>query len=62
LAYAGYIPSFGGHIVVQPAHVLTALYIATAILPAVTMCLSAVFLVFYALDDSTLMAMRRKAS
>jgi GPH family glycoside/pentoside/hexuronide:cation symporter len=62
LAYAGYIPTFGGHIVVQPAYVLTALYIATAVLPAVTMLLSAVFLLFYALDNGTLIAMRRKAS
>jgi GPH family glycoside/pentoside/hexuronide:cation symporter len=61
LSYAGYIPSFGGHIVVQPTNVLTALYVATAILPALTIAASVVFLLFYQLDEAKLLEMRRQA-
>jgi GPH family glycoside/pentoside/hexuronide:cation symporter len=59
LSFAGYIPSFGGHIVVQPPSVLTALYVATAILPALTIGVSAVFLIFYQLDEARLAELRR---
>jgi len=48
--------------VVQPAHVLTALYVATAILPALTIGLSVVFLLFYQLDEARLLELRRQAN
>jgi GPH family glycoside/pentoside/hexuronide:cation symporter len=54
LSHAGYLPTRFGHIVAQPAGVVSALYVGVAVLPAVMVGLSVLFLSFYRLDENTL--------
>jgi GPH family glycoside/pentoside/hexuronide:cation symporter len=59
LARSGYVPTVFGHLVQQPASARAAMYVGTAVLPAVFMAVSLVFLCLYRLDEQTLAGLKR---
>jgi len=58
LSRSGYIPTLRGHLVRQPDSVHWALYVGTAILPAIMVLASTVFLSFYNLSEEKLNRLR----
>ena len=54
LKKAGYVPSFGGQLVEQPASAIHALYIGYAVIPMIMFVFNGLFLFFYDLDEDKL--------
>lgn len=61
LATSGYIPSFKGAIVRQPASAIHALYAGASLIPAALVAVSFVLMLFYPLNEARLAAERAKA-
>lgn len=61
LALAGYIPTLGGKLVVQPPHAIAGLYAGASLIPAALMTLSFIVMLAYPLDEAMLRATKRLA-
>ena len=59
LAQSGYVPTLFGHLVQQPASARVAMYVGTAVIPAIFMMISLVFLMLYRLDEKELASLRQ---
>jgi glycoside/pentoside/hexuronide:cation symporter, GPH family len=55
LKAAGYIPTFGGELVTQPASAVSALYLGFAIIPALMFVANGMFLLFYDLTEDKML-------